>query len=506
MPKSKIFFFVLAAFIVGVAVRSFVEIPAVVLMGGAWGSAISIIVGITHAKKKPIVFGLVLLSLIIGMYRFTQVEVSRPDLGGHYGKEITVRGVVWDEPEQTASVQRLKVRVPAVEDGGAETPFFILVTTGRFPRYAVGDEVSIRDKLEAPENYGEFDYVSYLAKNEIFSTMFFPKIEKVATGKGNRLKLLLSGIKSAFEENIDRVLPEPHAAFLKGLTLGERESLPEELVENFNRTGVTHIIALSGYNITLVGRFFVNSLLLLTVPFFASFWIAVLGIVLFVVLTGATPSIVRAGIMGILVLVAQREGRMYSIRNALALAGAAMVFHNPLILRFDAAFQLSFLATIGLVYLSPHVERSFDKVWSRRSLGRPRISLDQVPERKSDNKYKLFPLKRTLVETFSAQLMVLPLLIYLFGRVSLVSPLTNILVIVAVPYSMALGFLTGGLGFLWTPLSQISGWITWVLLEYKIRVIEIFAAVPSASVELGRWFVVPLLALYCFVGWRLWRK
>ena len=498
MPKSKVFFFLLLAFLVGVAVRSFIEIPVAVLWVGAWGSAISIIVGTTHAKKKPIVFELILLSLIAGMYRFAQAETRRPDLGGRYGKEIVFTGVVWDEPVRTASVQRLKVRVLSVEGGGVDPPFFTLATTGRFPRYLVGDEVAVRGTLERPENYDAFDYVSYLAKDEIFSTMFFPRMEKVAESMGSPLKLALSRIKYAFEVNIDRVLPEPHAAFLKGLTLGERESLPDELVESFNRTGVTHIIALSGYNITLVGRFFVDSLMFLTVPFYASFWIAVLGIVLFVTLTGASPSIVRAGIMGILILVAQREGRMYSIRNALALAGAAMVFYNPMILRFDAAFQLSFLATIGLVYLSPHVERLFPKL----DLGVPKPSLGNIRQGKDI----LFPFKKTLVETLSAQLMVLPLLIYLFGRVSIVSPLTNVLVIMAVPYSMALGFLTGVLGFVWHPLSQTSGWVNWVLLEYKIRVIETFAAFPSASIELGQWFLVPLLVLYCFIGWKLWRK
>ncbi len=500
LPKSRVFLYLLLAFIGGVALRSFVAVPFFfIFLGIAAGAALAVL-GILKKRREVIVYGLLLTAFTGGILRFQQVESAPPDLSLFYGRQMEVRGIVIGEPEITPKVQRLTLRAEEVEGEVFRQPFLTLVTLGRYPRYRLGDELLVRGTIEEPENFTEdFDYRAYLAKDDIYSTFFFPRIEKVSEGKGSKLNLVLSGIKHAFEEKLDLILPEPHAAFLKGLTLGERESLPEKLVENFNRTGVTHIIALSGYNITLVANFLIWMLLGLTLPFRFAFWIATAGIALFVLLTGASPSVTRAGVMGILILVARREGRLYSIRNALALTGAVMIFHNPKILRFDAAFQLSFLATLGLIYLSPYVERWLDKIRSRIALIRGKIL---VPKDSLRERHAFLPLRRIFIETLSAQLAVLPLLIYLFGRVSLVSPITNLLVILAVPYSMILGFLAGALGFLWEPLSQVVGWVTWVLLEYKIRVIELFAALPAASVNLGRWAAVPLVAFY---GWAMWR-
>ncbi len=453
-------------------------------------------IGILQRRKEFAVCGFLFISFLVGIFRFDQVEQSRPDLYSFYGKPQELVGIIVEEPSRSQAAQRMKIDV-TLED----TRFLALVTTRKYPKYKIGDELKIKGLLERPENYSDFDYVSYLARDDIFSVMSFPLMEKVSEGKGNKLKLALSKIKHAFEEKIDQVLPEPHAAFLKGLLLGERESLPEDLVENFKRTGTTHIVALSGYNITLVGSFIIGALLFLTVPFRVSFWIAVTAITLFVILTGASPSVVRAGIMGILVLIARQEGRIYHMTNALAFAAAVMIFHNPRVLRFDAAFQLSFLATVGLVYLAPYMERWLDGFFSRLGLRRFRFGL----ERKGSyaDEQKLFPFRRIFIETLSAQIMVLPLLIYLFGRVSIISPITNVLVLIAVPYSMAAGFLAGALGFLWEPLGRIFGWATWVLLEYEILAIEFFAKAPLASVKLGTWGSIMLAALYILIFFKL---
>lgn len=493
--------------------RSFYEAPYEALFVLFLGGAAAVGIGALRKNLQFAVCGFLLFAAIAGVVRFDIALRAAPDLSPWLGSAVTLRGIVVEEPERGEKTQRLRVRVQSIKaeppTGGSDlidSPFLVLVSTRRFPEYRVGDELVLRGVLKMPENYGEFDYVSHLAKENIFSVMSFPEIEKIGEGRGGRLRLTLSKIKASFEQNIDRALPEPHAAFLKGILLGERESLPPGLVEDFKRTGVTHIVALSGYNITLVGHVFIGFLLFLTIPFRVSFWIAIAGIALFVIMTGASPSVVRAGIMGVLVLAAYREGRIYRITNALIFAAAVMVFVNPKILRFDVAFQLSFLATAGLIFLAPRVEEYMNdfREWIRCRGAPEGVSPRFVAP--THEKGFLFSLKRIFVETVSAQLMVLPLLIYTFGMVSLASPLTNLLVLIAVPYAMASGFVAGLIGYGSDFLASIVAIIPWFLIEYKIRVIEFFASLPIASVSLSPVFGYLVILIYGAAIVYFWRK
>ena len=516
MSKSRFFLLLLIAFVGGVGIRSFWFVPYVLLWLVVASSATAITLGAIRQKQRFIYLGFIALSLVVGVVRYDMSESARPDLASLYGRPMSATGIVTEEPEESLSAQRLKVRVdphtitwPGDNLGEYKNSFgvgvddfHILVTTRRFPAYALGDELEIAGLLTRPENFSEFDYAAFLAKDDVYAVMSFPQIKFIGGGKGNSFKGFLSRIKTSFEGKIDLALPEPHASFLKGLLLGERESFSKEFRENLSRTGTTHIVALSGYNITLVSRFFIWGLLLLTIPYRASFWIATLAIILFVLLTGASPSIVRAGIMGVLILVAEREGRMYQIRNALVFAAAAMIFQNPKILRFDAAFQLSFLATLGLIYLSPVTESLFDRI--KTKLGGFRSEQSRRKE-VLEEKSKLLPLRRMLTETISAQLAVLPLIIYLFGRVSLISPISNILVVAAVPYSMGIGFLAGLSGFFSETLARLLGGAAWLLLEYKLQVIYFFARIPGASISLGKTAAIILVIIYLGIFIKLYR-
>lgn len=507
LTPSRIFLFLLISFIAGVAVRSFLVVPAPLILGVLLLGVTVIALGGTRRGKRFTVFGLLVVVFAFGIFRYADVHVSRPDLSGLYGKHIVVTGLVAQDPEVTARAQRLVVRVMGVNDAPISQEFLSLITVRRFPKYELGDELVISGIIEQPENFNGFDYAAYLAKDNIYSVIAFPEVKKVGSGKGNTLRIFLSRAKHAFEENIDQALPDPHAAFLKGLTVGERDSLPPDLVEDFTRTGTTHIVALSGYNITLVARFFIVVLLFCTLPFRVAFWVSSAGVILFVLLTGASPSVVRAGIMGILMLLASREGRVYRVGNALVFAAAVMIFVNPNILRFDAAFQLSFLAAVGLVYCSPHVYAWLDRMRTRIGFYIGYQKKLSTPEdrrmQERDAKQAWFSLQRIFAETLSAQCMVLPLLVYLFGRISIVSPIANLFILIAVPYAMVLGFLTGGFGFISSRLAQGFGAVAWIFLEYQIRVVAVLALLPFSSIEIGKWAVIPVVATYCFVFWKL---
>lgn len=503
MTKYQAFRWILLAFIAGIAMRSFVPLP----VAGVWiifvGAMTAAVLGAAGGRTHLWMYALLCLAGVGGIIRMHYALGSEPNLAAWYGKNVLLRGVIAEEPAESPKAQRISVKIESSDQGARSGRFLVLATTRPYPKYALGDEIMFEGTLEQPENFSDFDYIAYLNRRDIFAVMAFPKIEKIAEGKGNRLYVWLSRIKHSFENRIDAILPDPHAAFLKGLLLGEREALPKELVENFKQTGTSHIVALSGYNITLVGTQLMNGLLFLTTPFPIAFWIASGAIILFVLMTGAAASVVRAGIMGLLILIAQREGRMYQMTNALLFAGALMILHNPKILRFDTGFQLSFLATLGLVWCAPGIQGAYEKfrwrIMRSYRLWRQRAS-DTITYRGGaiTDIHLVIP-ERILIETLSAQVMVLPLLLFLFGRISLVSPLTNVLVLMAVPPAMGFGFLSGLMSYVWESLGRILGWLVWLILQYMLVVIGLFAALPGASVALPAFSWGVLVLLYTLI-------
>ena len=255
---------------------------------------------------------------------------------------------------------------------------------------------------------------------------------------------------------MDVLFPGPYAAFLKGILLGSRSSIPSWLLDAFQATGVTHIIALSGFNISIIADTISRVLRRFYVSPRGTFWISLFVITLFTLMVGASSSIVRASLMGILVLLAAKEGRRYQGPNALVFVGALMVLHNPAILRFDVAFQLSFLATAGLLFVAPRLGPTFHF----------------LPE--------FFGFRTNMVTTLAAQIMVLPLLLYYFGGVSLVSPFTNILILSFMPLTMLFGFFAGLIGMVWTSAGIVAGAVAYALISYHIFIVKLFSSIPFA--------------------------
>ncbi|MBI4117233.1 MAG: ComEC/Rec2 family competence protein, partial [Parcubacteria group bacterium] len=340
----------------------------------------------------------------------------------------------------------------------------VLVTVNLYPEFQYGDFVSVKGELQSPKNFDDFDYINYLAKDGIFSLAYYPKISKIMakaflsepTSKPESLKISLFKnifrIKKVFKESIERTKAEPNAALINGILLGSRENIPQDLKEAFNKTGTTHILAISGYNITIVGLY-ISFLFMFFVRRQTAFWFTVLGIIIFTILTGASASVIRAAIMGILVLLAYREGRFNNMANSIVFAGLVMIILNPKVLRFDIGFQLSFLATLGLVYFTPFLSEK----------------LKRVPE--------FWNFKESFIATLSAQAMVLPVILYNFGSFSLVSLPANVLILPIVPITMFFGFLAGVSGLIWLRLGEAIGLIAWLLSEYEILIVRAFSSI-----------------------------
>jgi competence protein ComEC len=349
----------------------------------------------------------------------------------------------------------------------------IYFKAGLYPRYQYGDVLEVECPLIKPKAFDGFRYDMYLAKFGVFAICQSPKITKVGGGQGNFALTKILDLKNIVSKRVNILWHEPYSSFVGGLLYGYRGGLGE-LNNKFNRTGVTHIIAISGYNISLIASFLLIAAMYARIRRQKAFWIITSLIIVFVLFAGASASVVRAGVMGMLVLLAKQMGRVGRVANAMAFTAVLMTLHNPLVLVWDAGFQLSFLATLGLVYLSPVIEVKFTKL--PNYLG----------------------LRETLVATLSAITATLPLILYQFGRLSIVAPFVNVLILWIIPWVMLGGFLSLLLSFFIFPLGQLVAWVTWFAMSYVTVVVEWFANLSFSSVDLTipLWLVIGAYIFY----------
>ncbi len=323
-----------------------------------------------------------------------------------------------------------------------------------YPQYEYGDELLVGGKIDQPTG----QLRNFFLKDGIAGTMRFPRVEVVRKNMGNPMMAALLKLKNATRENLAKVLPHEQSLFMSGLLLGTKAEFPKEFRSELSRSGTSHLVALSGYNITIIAEGIVFCL----AWFFSrrvTFVLSLAAIGLFVLMAGAGASVVRAALMGAAVLLAGRVERLYSFRNGITLVAAVMVAQNPKILFFDIGFQLSFAALSGIVFLEPIVRR--------------------VLRFKPESGFLNW--RENLSVTISAQLAVLPLLILRFGTVSISGVISNVLILGIIPATMFLGFISALAGFFSYYLSLFIGTLANILLSYIMWVIHIFSAFGHIS-------------------------
>ncbi|OHA27118.1 MAG: hypothetical protein A3D52_02300 [Candidatus Taylorbacteria bacterium RIFCSPHIGHO2_02_FULL_44_36] len=495
MTRDKFFYFGLFGFALGIFFRSFYDFGAsfwqfLIFLAGA-----ILVAGlISHKafhKAKPFsekkVSPLFLISVIffaasLGVWRF-DFSVDKgivPKLEEKVDQTVLLEGIISVEPDERENNTKLTIDIE--EDRSASSAGKILVTVAPYPKFSYGDKVKLRGILEKPKNFNEpddlrqFDYISYLAKDGIGYVMFQPAIILVSKNNGNSVKRVLFNFKNSFLENVGAMIPEPAGALSGGLVVGAKRSLGTEWLEKFRVVGVIHIVVLSGYNITIVAEFIMR--LLAFLPRFARFSFGGLAIIFFAIMTGGSATVVRASLMAILVIVARATGRLYDITRALLLAGFLMILHNPKILVFDTSFQLSFLSTLGLIYLSPTIEKRLGFITEKLQL------------------------RQIAAATIATQIFVLPLLLYQMGQLSLVALPANLLILPTIPWTMLFGFLAGAIGFVSQIIALPFAFIAYILLTFQLKIVAFFATLSFASISIPyfpAWALFFCYAVFAFL-------
>ena len=399
--------------------------------------------------------------------------------------DMLITGTLTEPPDYRDNYTNLRLNVTNVDTGDGDLPAngLLLARVSNNLTFRYGDIIRLRGSLKTPPENEDFSYRDYLAAQHIHSYMSSAEVTVLPGRGGSLVYQALYDFKEKALTNIYRMFPDPESSLMAGILLGVDTGLTQDLQQAFKNTGTAHIIAISGFNISIIAGLFVT--------FFSRFLgprrgmlVAVLGIIFYTILVGGDAAVVRAAIMGSLALFAKQIGRRQAALNTLLAVALFMCLWNPLYL-WDVGFQLSFFATLGLILYADPFSQFANRIITR-----------YVPTSTAEKFAELF--SEFVLLTLAAQVTTIPIMAYHFQRISLVSFLANPFILPAQPAVMILGGLAVLLSLMWLPLGQIAAWITWPFVVYTIRMVEIFDRAPHGTIFLGElslWFVILVYAV-----------
>ena len=454
-----------AALALGIALAPWLAIAPLTLI--ASGAALAVSVAAALAGRRE---GLAALALLGGVGVIGALAQSTPVVpADHIARRalpapVAIEGRLVSEPVRWAPDRaRLLVDIEAYHDGADRrlaTGRVQLTVFGETAPLAEGQRIAADVRLHRPiglRNPGGFDYPAQLRRDGILL---------VGNARGDRVSPLTPdtppwpvAVKRWAVETIRARLPETSAALLAGLLLGERTALPRETDEGFRRAGVYHLLAVSGFNVALLASSVFATLALVGVPRRGAALAAGVVLIAFALVVGGQPSVLRATVMGLLLLLSVLLERESQVMNALALAALLLLLWDPGDLH-DPGFQLSFAATAGLIYLGP-----------------------PLAERLSTWGWPVW-LARSLAVSAGAQLAVTPIMLAYFNQLSLIGVVANLFVVPLAAPATTLGMLALLLSLVSDTLAGLCFNALWLILVTLRAVVWVAAAVPAAMVHL----------------------
>jgi len=388
-----------------------------------------------------------LTALFIRIFTFYSESTSLEN-----GQEVDFKSRLQSSPKTSARSQTFSVTY-----GGQR----IFIATDLFPEYSYGQQLHISGVIQKKK----------LKDSHVLTSLSHPKIE-VVKGESNPLMTLALTIRDRTTILFKQTLPYNYASLLSGIVLGAKEQFSKEFEQDLKSSGVMHVVAASGMNVTLIGAMLMN---VLTVMLRRQYAIlaTIGGIIFYCVMAGLEPSIVRASIMGSIAFSAQILGKQTISLFSLAITGFLMLIYDPSQVS-DIGFQLSFMATLGIILLSPMLNFKF-------------LSIPKT-------------IKQDLSTTLSAQIATLPILLFNFGTYSLWSILVNVFVLWTVPILMVIGGFGALLGILFEPFGRLIILLAYPLLLYFEYIIRFFSQLPGQFEILLPWeLMAGYYAVFFFV-------
>jgi len=446
-------------------------VPALAIVHSGWGSE----------KWAPkLRFALVGLLLGVGRMLLAYPHITPDHVAFYNGvglgeNRVFLEGVIREEPDRRAHLTKLYLDVESITFPNGETrPVhgWVLLKAPPYTAAGYGDRVHAGGMLESPPEFSQFSYREYLARRDVHALLRDADVTVLASHQANRIWEGLLRFKAHAHSVLLSLLPEPQASLLSGILLGIESGIPDDLNAAFVATGTSHIVAISGYNLSIISAFVVRMTKKVVkkrgvVP------TALVCVWVYTLFVGASPAVVRAAVMATVALIAREHvsvGRVHG-PTSLATAVVFMLAWNPYNL-WDAGFQLSVMATLGLILYTEPLTRRFEKFLGHW--------LDS-----EKTKFVLSFLSDALIVTLAAQITTTGILVGTFHRLSLVTLITNLLILPAQAYVMAFGIASLLAGLLAPPLGRILAWPAWVFLAWTTQCVQFTAKIPYASVDLG---------------------
>lgn len=405
-----------------------------------WLILVAVPVWLVAVYKRSLVSLLLvaILGLLLGNYRGAGYERQLENYQSYYGQSVTLQVIAQDDAVYAAHSQ-LSFTGSSVNLGGKELTGKLQLSGFGLPAVYQGDEVTVSGKLMS-------------ALGSYQGRVSFAKLQLIAHHTS-----VVATMRRKFTAGLNSALPEPAASFALGLLIGQRTTLPDEVKQDLLMVGLTHIVAVSGYNLTIILH--ASQRLLARRSKRLTTGLSLGLMVFFVLLTGASASIIRAAVVSTLSIVASYYGRRFKPLNLLALAAAITAWFSPFYIWGDASWYLSFLAFFGILVLAPPLQNKLPERW-RHSL-----------------------LVGVALESVCAEIMTLPYVLYSFGQMSLVGLPANVLVVALVPLAMLLSTIAGLAGML---LPTLTGWLAWpgkLVLDYMLGVAHLIAGLPHVFLQ-----------------------